>query len=189
MRLTLPSLAGLSALLLLAACGGGGGNSSSSAPATSTPVPATSLSYTDPTTGAFRLVKDPASSGGTLVLDLVCTSGTPLSGVSFSFTADPAKATWTSPVTGAGSALNLGSAPLPVASKLTGGDLQGALSQKGTGSPLTPTASTVLARITLKLKGGVAPGTVTLSDSGKGAYLDGAGVHNIVVATGALSAQ
>lgn len=184
MRLTLPSLAGLSALLLLAACSGGGGGSSSPAPTS-----ATALSYTDPTSGAFRLVKDPASSGGTLVLDLVCTNGTPLSGVSFSFTADPAKTTWTSPVTGAGSSLNLGSAPLPVASKLTGGDLQGALAQKGTGSPLTPAANTVLARVTLKLKGGVAPGTVTLSDSGKGAYLDAAGVHGTAIAVGALQAQ
>ncbi|HET8714944.1 MAG TPA: hypothetical protein VFM16_03895 [Holophagaceae bacterium] len=184
MRLTLPSLAGLSALLLLAACSGGGGGSSSSASTS-----ATSLSYTDPTSGAFRLVKDPASSGGTLVLDLVCTSGTPLSGVSFSFTADPAKATWTSPVTGAGSALNLGSAPQAVVSKLAGGDLQGALSQKGTGSPLTPAATTVLARITLKLKGGAAPGAVTLSDSGKGAYLDAAGVHGTAITVGTLKAQ
>ncbi|HEU4951282.1 MAG TPA: hypothetical protein VFT46_04985, partial [Holophagaceae bacterium] len=122
MRLTLPSLAGLSALLLLAACSSGGGGSSSPAPAS-----ATTLTYTDPTTGAFRLVKDPASSGGSLVLDLVCTNGTPLSGVSFSFAADPAKTTWGA-FSGAGSALNLGSAPQAIASKLAGGDLQGALS-------------------------------------------------------------
>lgn len=184
MRLTLPTLAGLSALLLLAACSGGGGGSSSSTPAT-----ATTLGYTNPTTGAFRLVKDPSSSGGTLVLDLVCTNGTPVSGVSFSFTADAAKATWTSPVTGAGSALNLGAAPQAVASKLAGGDLQGALSQKGTGSPLATTASTVLARLTLKLNGGVAPGTVTLTDSGKGAYLDASGVHGTAITVGPLSAQ
>ncbi|HEU4950696.1 MAG TPA: hypothetical protein VFT46_02030, partial [Holophagaceae bacterium] len=64
-----------------------------------------------------------------------------------------------------------------------------ALSQKGTGSPLTPASSTVLAKLTLTLKGGVAPGTVSLTDSGKGAYLDAAGVHGTAVTVGTLAAQ
>jgi hypothetical protein len=193
MRTTITTLAGLSALLLLAACSGGGGGSSSG------PTYATTLSYTNPTSGAFQLVKDSASSGGNLVLDLVCTNGTPVAGVSFSFNVDTTKVTWTSTTAGSisgGTALSLGAAPQAVAVKVTntGGatsnDLQGAVSQKGGGSPIATTATTVLAKVSMSLKGSVAPGAITpFADSGKATYLDGTGAHAVVVSVGALAAQ
>lgn len=177
------SLAGASALLLLTACGGGGGGSS----APSGPTYATSLNYTNPTSGAYQLVKDPASSGGTLVLDLVSTTGAPISGVSFSVSADTGKVTWTTPIQNG--AFNLGSSPVALSAKVSGTELQGAVAQKGTGSPITPTSTTVLAKVTMTLKGSVSAGAITFTDSGKGAYLDGAGVHNTAIAVGTLSAQ
>ena len=175
------SLAGVSALLLLTACGGGGGSSSSG------PTYATSLSYTNPASGAYQLVKDPASSGGTLVLDLVSTTGSLISGVSFSASADTSKVAWTTPIQNG--AFNLGSSPTALTTKVSGTELQGAVAQKGVTSPITPTSTTVLAKVTLTLKSNVNAGAITLTDTGKGAYLDGAGVHNTAVAVGTLSAQ
>ena len=187
MRLTITSLAGSAALLSLLACSGGGGGGSSTP---SGPTYATSLSYTNPTSGAYQFVKDPSSSGATLVLDLVSTSGASIGGVSFSLSADTGKVSW--PSSGAvqnGAAFNLGTAPQALVSKISGSELQGAASQKGTGSLVTPTSSTVLAKVTLVLKGGVLPGGITLTDSGKGGYLDAAGPHNTAIAVGTLSAQ
>ncbi|HZU53039.1 MAG TPA: hypothetical protein VFF77_04030 [Holophagaceae bacterium] len=181
MRALIPTLAGASALLLLTACSGGGGGSS-------TPTYATSLAYTNPTSGAYQLVKDSASSGGTLVLDLVSTTGASISGVSFSFSADTGKVAWT-PFSDAGTAFNPGSAPKAVASRISGTELQGAVSNKGTASPITPVAATVLAKVTLTLKGNTSAGAITLVDSGKSAILTSSGVTNIVISTGTLSAQ
>lgn len=181
MRMTIPTLAGASALLLLTACSGGGGGSSSS------PTYATTLSYTDPSSASYRLVKDPASSGKTLVLDLLGPTGASISGVSFSATADPAKVTWTTPIQ-AGGTFTLGT-PQALATKLASGDLQGAISQNTTGSPVTLSGSSVLAKVTLTLKGNVSAGAIALTDSGKGAYLDGTGVHATAIAVGTLKAQ
>lgn len=182
MRTTILSLAGASALLLLTACSGGGGGSNG-------PTYATILTYTNPSSGAFQLVKDPASSGGTLVLDLVCTNGTPLSGVSFSFNADAAKVTWPASGSVQNGAFALGAAPQALATKIAGADLQGAVSQKGTASPITPASTTVLAKLTLTLKSNVGAGAVSFTDTGKGAYLDASGVHGTAIAVGQLSAQ
>lgn len=183
MRALIPTLAGASALLLLTACSGGGGGSSS-------PTYATALSYTNPASGAYQFVKDPASSGATLVLDLVSTTGAPISGVSFSLNTDTGKTTW--PVSGAvqnGAAFNLGTAPQAIVSKISGTELQGAVSQKGTASPITPAATTVLAKVTLTLNGNISAGAITFTDGGKGAYLDASGVHATAISVGTLSAQ
>lgn len=184
MRMTLTTLAGASALLLLTACSGGGG---SSTPAGATY--ATKLVYTNPTSGSYQFVADPASSGGTLVLDLVSTTGAPLSGVSFSLSTDTAKTAWPSSGAVQNGAFNLGAAPQALAAKISGSELQGAVAQKGTGSPITPTSAMVLAKVTLTLKNGVLPGTITFTDGGKGAYLDASGVHATPVAVGTLKAQ
>ena len=185
MRMTISTLAGASALLLLAACGGGGGGSSTP----SGPTYATKLVYTNPTSGAYQLVQDPASSGGTLILDVVSTTGAPISGVSFSFSADSAKAAWASSAAVQNGAFNLGSAPQALASKVSGTELQGSVAQKGIASPITPTSTTALAKITLTLKSHVSPSTITFTDSGKGAYLDAGGVHATAIAVGTLKAK
>ncbi|MBS1767238.1 MAG: hypothetical protein JST05_07550 [Acidobacteria bacterium] len=182
MRAFLSTFAGASALLLLTACGGGGGSSSS------TPTYATSLTYTNPTSGSYQLVKDPASSGGTLVLDLVGPTGTALSGVCFSLSADTSKVSWTNPIQN-GNTFNLGSAPQAFLTKVSGTELQAAVAQKGTASPVTLTASSVLAKVTLTLKANITPGTVTLTDTSKGAILTSGAVTNTPLSIGTLSAQ
>ena len=184
MRALISSLAGASALLLLTACGGGGGGSSTPAPTT-----ATKLVYTNPTSGAYQLVSDAASTSSTLILDLISTTGAPISGVSFSFSADSAKALWPSSGAVQNGSFNLGSAPQALAMKVSGTELQGAVSQKGTSSPITAVSTTVLAKITLTLKPHAGKGTVTFTDSGKSAYLDGSGVHAMVITVGQLQAQ
>ena len=89
---TLRTAAPFLALAAFVACGGGGGGSSTP-PA---PTYATSLVYTDPTSGTYQLKKDTALSTGThLVLDLVGpTSGT-AAGATLSLSADTTKVAWT----------------------------------------------------------------------------------------------
>jgi hypothetical protein len=182
MRTTISTLAGASALLLLAACSGGGGGSSSG------PAYATTLAYTNPTSGAYQLVKDPASSGATLVLDLVGPNGAIISGASFSASADTTKVTWTASIQ-QGNAFNLGTAPQGLTAKVSGTELQGVVAQKGTGSPATLSSASILAKVTLTLNGNISAGPITFSDGGKGAYMDGSGVHATAVSVGQLSAQ
>jgi hypothetical protein len=58
---------GALALVALLACGGGGGGSTPPA----APVTASSLVYTDPATGTYKLMKKPASSGAHMIFDLM----------------------------------------------------------------------------------------------------------------------
>ena len=183
MRASISSLAGASALALLTACGGGGGSSPSG------PTYATSLTYTNPTSGAYQLVKDPASSGGTLVLDLVSTVGAPVSGVAFFLNIDPTKVTATFAT---GPAFTTTPANLVSTSKLNGTVFQAVVAEKkGVASPITPAPTDILAKVTLTLKSNISAGTITLADStpSKDQLLNGSAISAITVSVGSLSAQ
>ncbi|WP_257306735.1 hypothetical protein [Geothrix campi] len=183
------------ALAAMLACGGGGGGSSAPAP---TP-PATSLSYTDPTSGSYLLKKNPALSTAThLVLDLVGpTSGTG-SGITATFSGDAARVAWVN-VSAAdpagtfvqnGMAFNLGTAPLILHGKASGGTLQVTAAQKGAGSPVSLGAT--LLRVALDLKASQPPGAVAFSaDATKCQVLDGTGtiVSPILISVGTLATQ
>jgi hypothetical protein len=185
------------ALLLtgLLACGGGGGGSSTPAP----PPTATSLAYTDPTSGTFLLKKNTTLSTTThLVLELVGPASATGSGVTATFGADTTKVAWVN-VTASdpastfvqnGTAFSLGTAPQILKGKVTGGTLQVAAAQKGTGSPVALNAP--LLRVALDLKTSQPTGSISLSaDPTKCQLLDGAGtiVSPITVTVGTLTGQ
>ncbi|WP_257311048.1 hypothetical protein [Geothrix fuzhouensis] len=175
------------------ACGGGGGGSSAPPPT------ATSLSYVDPTSGTYLLKKNiPLSTSTHLVLDLVGPASATGSGITATFSADPAKVAWTNvaatDTAGTfvqnGTAFNLGSAPQILRGKVTGGTLQVTAAQKGTGTPVSLNAP--LLRIALDLKASQPSGTVSLNaDATKGQVLDGTGalVSPITITVGTLSGQ
>lgn len=183
---------GLAAML---ACGGGGGGSSAPPP-----VPtATSLGYTDPTSGTYQLKKNATLSTAThLVLDLVGPASGTGSGVTATFSADTTKVTWTNvSATDApntfvqnGTAFSLGVGTPILKGKASGGTLQVTVAQKGAGSPVSLGAP--LLRVALDLRPSQLPGAVSLSaDATRCQVLDGTGaiVSPIPVTVGALAAQ
>ena len=205
MTSTMKKLLSLSALLPLAgllACGGGGGGGGTSAPAT-----ATSLSYTNPTSGTYLLMKDPASSGSHLVLDLVGPTAGTASGVTLTLNADTTKVTWTNvastdpanTLVENGTQFNLGSAAPYILLARTYGTttLMATVAQKGLA--VTPALlNGVLLKVALDLKPnlGLASGTsISLSADGtKSWVLDdtvktGNAISPITVTVGTLAAQ
>ncbi|WP_243319060.1 hypothetical protein [Geothrix paludis] len=181
------------ALMALLACGGGGGGGSSA------PTTATSLAYTDPTTGTYLLKKNAALSTAThLVLDLVGPSSTTGTGVTTTFTADATRVAWANVAAGDpantfvqnGTAFNLGAASQILKGKVSGGTLQVTAAQKGTASPVSLNAP--LLRVALDLRASQPPGAVSLgADSSKCQVIDGTGaiVAPIAVTVGTLAAQ
>ncbi len=184
-------------LATLLACGGGGGGSTPP-PTPPPPATATTLAYTDPTTGTYLLKKNATLSTAThLVLDLVGPAATTGSGVTASFTADTTKVTWVNVASSDaastfvqnGTAFSLGTAPQILKGKVTGTVLQVAAAQKGTGSPVSLNAP--LLRIALDLKASQPTGAITLAaDATKCQVLDGSGaIGTIPVSVGTLNAQ
>jgi hypothetical protein len=186
------TILGATALLLLTACGGGGGGSTTP----QGPTTASSLAYTDPTSGTYQLKKNTTLSTPThLVLDLVATSAGSGTGVAFHLTADTTRVTWAkvqsadAQLVQNGAVFTLGGGVAALKGKASGQVLQAAVSQKGLGSPVT--LNGVLARVALDLNAGVTPGSVSLSPvSGKTqALLSGGTTPDITVTVGTLAAQ
>jgi hypothetical protein len=189
-------LTGSTALALgaMLACGGGGGGSSAPTPPT-----ATSLGYTDPTSGTYLLKKNTALSTAThLVMDLVGPASGTGSGVTATFSADATKVAWanvsaadpTGTFVQNGTAFNLGTDPRILRGKVSAGTLQVTAAQKGTGSPVSLGAP--LLRVALDLRASQVPGAVSLSaDATRCQVLDGTGtiVSPITVTVGTLTAQ
>lgn len=191
-------LSGSAALLLagLIACGGGGGSSTPPPPPT-----ATGLTYTDPTSGTYKLVKNTSSSGSHLVLDLVGPSTGTAMGVSISLTADTSKVTWVDVPAGGttavlmqnGTQFTLGTGTPIQKAKVTGSVLQATLAQKAPTAPASLNGP--LLRIALDLKSGLglAQGTALAlsADAVKCQVLsDTAGTPaTITVSVGTLTAQ
>ncbi len=173
-----------------------GSVTSSAAILTVTPV-ASALAYTDPTTGTYLLKKNTTLSTAThLVLDLVGPATTGC-GITATFSADTTKVTWVNVAAADpantfvqnGAAFTLGTAPQILKGKVAGNILQAAVSQKGTGSPVS--LNVPLLRIALDLKAGLPTGAVTFTaDAAKCQVLDGSGaITGITVAVGTLSTQ
>jgi len=190
----LPFLPGL---LLVLACGGGGGGSggggTQAQPAKSV---ADTLTYADPASGDYRLLRNPSrSTASHLVLDLVGPSGS-VSGVGFYLTTDPGKVLW-SPVE-AGDPEKVRSSCFIntiLKSRVDGGVLQAGVYQQGTTAPVVAGSTTVLASVALDLKGGIplsSTATITLSP-GKAILLhapeDPMATSSITLTVGALSAH
>ena len=190
----LVSCAALLTLLVLAGCKGSG---TSVATPAATPT-ATSLAYTNPTSGTYLLTKNTTLTTAThLVLDLTGPAATTGSGVSATFSADTTKVTWTkvssldSTYVEAGGTFNLGTTPQILKGKIIGSTLQVAAAQKGTGSPVALNAP--LLRIALDLNAAQPVGSVALaalSTNHQCQVLDSSGnLTDIVVTVGTLAAQ
>jgi hypothetical protein len=180
----------------------GGSVTSSAATLTVQPVPvtATSLAYADPATSTYRLVKNAASSGSHLVLDLVGPATGTASGLSITLGADSTKVAWVDVPAGGtsttlvqnGTQFVLG-AGIPILKAKAAGDvLQATVAQKA------PTAAAPLngplLRIALDLKPGLGltPGTVIAfsADAARCQVLDGSGAISVIaVSVGTLTAQ
>lgn len=185
----------LAALALIPplACGGGSGGSGSASPVKTI---ADTLTYTNPSSGTYRLVRNPAKSTAShLVLDLLGPAGE-VSGVGFYLTADQTKVAW-SPV----DAGDQEKAKSPVfsstlvKSKVSGDSLQAGIYQKGTTAAVSATASTVLASVALDLKANVpiaTPASIALS-AGKALILHGpaepTATAPITISVGVLAAN
>jgi|WetSurMetagenome_2_1015567.scaffolds.fasta_scaffold158457_1 hypothetical protein len=160
---------------------------------------ATLLSYTDPTSGTYKLVRNATKSTSThLVLDLLGPAGS-LSGVGLCLSADPTKINWV--VVDAGDTERVKNSAFSnaiVKSKTsTDGVLQAGIYQKGITSAINATSSTVLASVALELTSTATitkPRTVALGAvSGKTVILNppgsGSTTSPITIATGTLTAS
>ncbi len=132
--------------------------------------PATTLTYTDPSTGTYQVKKNAGLSTTThLVLDVVGSGAPNGAGLAFSLTADATRLTWTkvAPADAEfiqnGAVLTLGTAPLAIKGKVTGNALVAGLGQKGLGASVA--LNGVLARFAVDLKAGAPTGTAALTQT------------------------
>lgn len=167
---------------------------SATATVTVTTAPVTALAYTNPTTGAYRLVKnDDLSTATHLVLNVTGVGAPSGVGIAFTYTVDTTRATWAK-VTGtdaeyiqAGDVFTLGSAPIGIKGKVATTTLTGGLGQKGIGSPVA--LNGVLARVALDLKSGAPAGAATLTSPKAQIIAADGTITTVTVVSGTLSAQ
>ncbi len=167
---------------------------SATATVTVTSNVALALDYTNPTTGAYRLVKNDTLSTSThLVFDVTGFSAPSGAGIAFTLTVDTTRATW-SKVTGGdvefvanGAVLTLGADPKALKGKVATATLTGVVGQKGTGSSLSLNGA--LARVALDLVTGAPIGTLTLT-SPKAQILEADGtITPVSITIGTLTAN
>lgn len=180
--MTFLRIAGLGALLFLVACGSG--DSGAKGPVTP-PVPA--ITYTDPTDASkWRLVRNPQSQDGKLLLDLVGPTGATGRGVTLTLAADATRLAWSTPE-GATTRVRNRAFEATSLEKVsgTGGTLKVLVAQKG-GTPKAcgaPVLTLALDRVQ-----GATAGTVTLAVT-EAAFLEGSAARPVAITVelGALS--
>lgn len=183
-------------LALLAACGGGGGGSSPSTPQPPPVSKATGLSYTDPVSGDFRLVKDAGSTSSKIILRLVGPVASTGRGVSFTFNVDPAMADLVKVADSDaeyvqnGDAFVLGDAPRFLKGIKQGGALRVTVSQKGPGLGTPLNATLLKVALQFKPSANLNAGTAIPLSVVEGQYLPAAGGPlSMAVVSGSLQTQ
>lgn len=181
-------------LASLAACGGGGGGGGTS------PQPpgqkATGLTYTDPATSEFKLVKDAASTSTKVVLSLVGPASATGRGVSFTLVVDPSRvdlvkvADVDAEYVQNGAVFALGSAPQILKGIKQDGILRVTVAQKGAGSAKALNASLLKVAIQFKSNADLLPGTSLPIAVTEGQYLPAIGGPVATpIATGSLETR
>lgn len=186
-QMTLGTLFALGSLL-----GCGGGNTPPPAPQ------ATALTYTNPVSGDYQLVKNTTlSTASHLVLDLVGPATGTGSGLSITLTAG-AQVAWANVSSAdpagtyltAGNVFSLGSAPQIRKAQVSGNTLVATLAEKGFGSPKPLNAPLLRLALDFRTGQGTAPGTSVTLTAGDCKVLDGTGtLRTIALTSGTLATQ
>ena len=175
------------------------GASGSSTATVTVNAPTQSLSYVDPTTGTYRLIKNTSLSTSThLVLDLVSTDSQSVSGIGFNIAVDNSKVSWVKVVSSDstlvqnGNIFNLGSSPQILYAKAIAGSsssvLSAALALKGSNGVAVNGAGGVLARIAVDPLTTAVAGVVSLTLSKAQAKVQGvSNPTNITITAGTLT--
>ena len=158
-----------------------------------------SLSYTDPTSGTYRLLKNTAlSTSSHLVLNLVSSDTQLVSGIGLNISTDNTKVAWVK-VTSSdttfiqnGNTFNLGDSPQILYGKVISGTssstLSAALALRGSTGVAINGSGSILARIALDPLSAGATGAVTLTISKAQANIQGvSNPSTITVSTGTLT--
>ena len=154
------------------------------------PSAAPQLVYLAPSSGEYRLLPDPASTGSHMVLNLVGPVGTQMRGGMFTFDTDGTKVTWgnpggTEPFIRPGAALDLGTGTKLLKAQLNGSALDIAIYQKGAALP-APLGSQIIFTVALDLKDKATKGAVHFTNP-SAQVMDAAGKpQTIQVAVGNL---
>jgi len=176
--------------LLLAQCSCGGGGSSASAPAQ-----ASTLGYTDPSSGSYRLIRNASLSTSThLVLDLVGPASGTGSGIAVSLSAG-SEVAWSnvnsSDAAGTyvanGTQFSLGSAPTILKAQVSGQTLVATVAEKGYATAKSLNGSLMRVALDLRTGLGTLSGAVVTLQVGSCRVLDGSGtLQSVTLVPGSL---